>query len=485
MKILLLASEATPLAKTGGLGDVIGALPKALARLGHEVRVVLPRYRAIAASHSGRRVVETLPGALVPMAVWETTLPSTEIPVWLLDAPELFDREGLYQDGGEDYPDNLARFSVFSQAALEAAHQLDWAPQVVHAHDWQAALACAHLALTRRADPFWQEARSVLTIHNLAYQGVFPAEQFPLTGLPPSAFAVDGMEFYGQINCLKGGLLWADRLSTVSPTYAQEIQTPEFGCGLEGVVRRRREALHGILNGIDVEVWDPARDPLIPARYSAERLAGKAACKAALQRRLGLSTAPGLLIGMVQRLVEQKGIDLIVEALEPCLRLDVQVALLGTGAPRYHERLSALARRHAGRLSVTLGFDEALAHQIEAGADAFLMPSRFEPCGLNQLYSMRYGTPPIVRAVGGLRDTVTDVSASTVRAGTATGFVFEPYTARALLEAVARAATAFRDHALWTQLIRTGMGRDCSWTRAAAAYAHLYEELLAAPKPVG
>lgn len=489
MKVLFVASEVAPFAKTGGLADVAGALPKALSRLGHELRIVLPRYRAIDPSLTGlRRLLEALPvmldGRDVTVSVWEARLPSTDIPVWLIDEPSLFDREGLYQDGSEDYPDNLARFSVFSQAALAAARRIGWAPQIVHAHDWQAALVCAHLALRLRADPFWREVRSVLTIHNLAYQGVFPAAQFPLTQLPPSAFGVEGLEFYGQVNCLKGGLIFADRLTTVSPTYAQDIQTPEFGCGLEGVLQRRREELTGILNGIATEEWDPQTDPHIVARYSASQVAGKSACKAALKRRLGLPPSTGLLIGMVQRLAEQKGIDIFLDAIDDVLRLGVQVALLGTGEPRYHEQLTTLARRHPGQIGVTLGFDQALAHQIEAGADAFLMPSRFEPCGLNPMYSMRYGTVPIARKVGGLNDTVTDVSAATVRDGSATGFVFEPYTARALLDAVARSVAAFRDSALWSQLMRTGMRQDFSWTRAAAAYARVYEDALAAPKPV-
>ncbi len=480
MKILFVASEAAPFAKTGGLGDVAGALPKALARLGHEVRLVLPRYRAVDAAKYRltacvKPVSLTVGSKTVEASLLNGQLAGAKVPVYFVEQPAWFDREGLYQLDGEDYPDNLERFSGFTQAILRSMPKLRWRPDVVHCHDWQTALLCAHLALTKQDDPYWSRVASVLTVHNLAYQGVFPRGQFSLTGLPERAFSVDGLEFYGKINCLKGGLIYANRLATVSPTYAGEIQTKAFGCGLEGVLAPRRHELVGILNGIDLDEWNPATDPRLPARYTPDALSGKARCKSALQREQGLTEAPALLIGLIQRLVEQKGMDLLVEAGEALMELPVQLAILGTGERAYQERLAALARRFPGRIALSLRFDNALAHRIEAGADAFLMPSRFEPCGLNQLYSMRYGTVPIVRRVGGLADTVVDVSPKTLRARSATGIVFEDYTAAALVQAVARAVEAFGDRALWARLMTAGMRADFSWTRSAAAYAQCYE----------
>ncbi|MBI2884573.1 MAG: glycogen synthase GlgA [Candidatus Omnitrophica bacterium] len=481
MRILFVASEVAPFAKTGGLGDVAGALPKALKALGHDVRVVMPRYRAVNPARYAlktrlKSVPVTVGSTETDIALLEGTLPGTAIPVYFVEQPDWFDRDGLYQQDGDDFPDNLERFSGLTQAVLHSAPRLRWRPDVVHCHDWQTALLCAHLALTRRTDAYWSRVGSVLTIHNLAYQGVFPRAQFPLTNLPPAAFSVDGMEFYGKVNCLKGGLLYADRLATVSPTYAQEIQSKEFGAGLEGVLALRRHELAGILNGIDLEEWNPATDPLLPARYTADSLEGKARCRSALRQDQGLAEEPALLIGLVQRLVEQKGLDLLVEAAESLMALPIQLVILGTGERTYQERLTALARRYPKRIALNLRFDNGLAHRIEAGADAFLMPSRFEPCGLNQLYSMRYGTVPIVRKVGGLADTVVHLSPSTLSQGTATGIVFEPYTAEALLEAVERAVEAFRNRAAWERLIRQGMRADFSWARSAEAYIQCYAE---------
>lgn len=483
MKVLFVASEVVPFAKTGGLGDVAGALPKALVELGHDVRVVMPRYRGVEAAGlplhaTGLGMSLGLGGVVRELAVLESVLPGTRVPIYFLNQPSLFDREGLYQHQGRDYPDNLERFSVFCQAALEVLPALGWQPEIVHCHDWQTGLVCAHLRTTRFHDPFWQSARTVFTVHNLAYQGLFPAEAFSLTGLPPHVFAMHGVEFYGQVNCLKAGLVYADLLTTVSPTYAAEIQTAEHGCALEGVLAGRRDDLMGILNGIDPEEWNPRTDPHLRAHFSVDEMAGKGLCKLALQERLGLPQRHGLLIGMIQRLVEQKGIDLIVQAADALLGLPVQIVLLGTGEPAYHQRLAALAKRAPEKLSVQLRFDNALAHQIEAGADAFLMPSRFEPCGLNQMYSLRYGTIPIVRRVGGLADTVVDVSPETLEAGTACGFVFEEYTPKALVQAVQRAAAAFGNHELWQRLIRTGMRQDFSWARSARAYIRVYERAL-------
>ena len=481
MKIYSIASEVDPFAKTGGLADVAAALPKALAALGHDVRVVLPLYRQVDRQKFGLRktassVPVTVGSQTRTLSVWEGLLPKSRVPAYFLECAPLFDRDGLYQDKGRDHPDNLERFSVFSQGALRLLPVLGWKPDVVHAHDWQAALALAHLAVGALGrDPLFRAIGRVFTIHNLAYQGLFPREQWRLTGLPESAFSIGGLEYYNQINCLKGGLMFSDALTTVSPTYAREIQTPEFGCGLDGVLRARSGDLAGILNGIDPEEWNPKADPHLVAPYSADEPAGKSLCKQALQRSQGLAEQHGLLIGMIQRLAEQKGIDLFIGALEELMTLPLQIVVLGTGDPIYHEQLSAAAAKFPGRLAVTLAFDTALARQIEAGADAFLMPSRFEPCGLNQMYSMRFGTVPIVKRIGGLADTVVDVSPETSAAKTATGFVFEEHSARALVHAVRRAVSAFGAHGLWASLMQTGMRQDFSWARSGGAYVQAYE----------
>ena len=481
IKVLFVVSEAEPFAKTGGLADVAAALPKALAALGHDVRLVLPLYRQVDRTRHGVRPTDMR--VAVPMGrtvregrVWEAVLPGSRVRTYLIDQAAFFDRSGLYQEDGRDYADNLERFSFFSQATLQLLGRLRWQPEILHCHDWQAALACAHLAWgPPSSDARFARMRTVLTVHNLAYQGLFPKSQWPLTGLPDGAFDIDGLEFHQQGSCLKGGLVSAARLTTVSPTYAREAQTEKFGCGLDGLLRLRARELTGILNGIDTEAWNPQTDPHIAARYSAARLSGKAACKRALQRQQRLPQREELLIGMVQRLAEQKGIDLFLDAAQALLALPVQVVLLGTGDAAYHRRLEALARRFPERLSVNLVFDDALAHQIEAGADAFLMPSRFEPCGLSQMYSMRYGTVPIVRPVGGLADTVVEVETAE---RPATGFVMQEHAAQALVEAVRRAVNAFGDHRRWRALMRAGMRQDASWGRSARAYVDVYRQAL-------
>jgi len=485
MKVAFLVSEVEPYAKTGGLADVAAALPKTLATLGHDVRVILPLYRQVDRHRFGLReaavrVAVRVGPRTLEARVWETPPSAGPVRTSFIDCAPLFDRDGLYQEQGQDYPDNLERFSFFSQAALRLLPLLPWQPDIVHCHDWQTALALAHLRLGPLGrEPFFASLGTVFTIHNLAYQGLFPKTQWPLTHLAHRAFAIDGLEYYGQINCLKGGLVSAGLLTTVSPTYSREIQTPEFGCGLEGVLTARAADLVGILNGIDPEAWDPQTDPHISAHYSAEEPAGKALCKLALQRSQRLPEIQEFLIGMIQRLAEQKGIDLLVQAMEDLMALPIQLVILGTGEPTYHQQLSQVAAQFPGRVAVNLTFDNALAHQIEAGSDAFLMPSRFEPCGLNQMYSMRFGTVPIVRRVGGLADTVIDASPATRSAGTATGFTFEEHSARALVEAVRRALAAFSDHALWTSLMRSGMRLDVSWGRSARAYVEVYARALA------
>ena len=485
MKILFIVSEMEPFAKTGGLADVASALPKALQALGHDVRVALPLYRQVDRKRCRLRATPvTVEVRVGPQRlqgrVWEARLAASDVTADLIECAPLFDRDGLYQDGGMDYPDNLQRFGFFAQAALRMLPALRWQPDVVHCHDWQAALACALLRLAPLGrEPFFASMGTAFTVHNLAYQGVFPRAQWPLTALPDEAFRIEGLEYHGQLSCLKGGLVFADVLTTVSPTYSREIQTPEFGCGLDGVLAERRGDLVGILNGIDQEAWDPQTDPHLAAHYSAKRPSGKARCTRALRQAHRLPDTPDLLIGMIQRLAEQKGIDLLVQAMEALMALPIQLVLLGSGDPAYHRQLTQLAERFPRRLAVNLAFDEPLAHQIEAGADAFLMPSRFEPCGLNQMYSMRFGTVPIVRGVGGLADTVVDLTPAARAHGTATGFVIPEHSARSLVETVQRALTAFGDRALWTSLMRTGMRRDCSWEPSARAYVQVYERAMA------
>lgn len=473
MKVLFAVAEAVPYVKTGGLADVAEVLPAALRGLGHDVRLVLPRYRAVAPA----RLTPTLPlrlpigGRTVEGAVLTTTSPAG-VPVYLVDCPPFFDRPGVYGDGGRDYEDNLVRFAFFGQAVLAVAESL-FTPDLVHAHDWHAALVAAYVHRRRRTNrPAWPV---LFTVHNVAMQGVFPGEQFGFLGLPAEYFTPEGLEFWGQVNCLKAGLVYADVLSTVSETYAREIQTPEYGAGLDGVLRRRSADLFGVLNGVDYTRWDPQVDTHLPARYGPDDLEGKRRCKEALQRERGLRPLPyAPLVAMVSRLTEQKGCDLVTAVLPWLVAQGAQFVLLGTGEARYQERFEALARAHPRGVAVAFGFDEPLAHRIEAGADLFLMPSRFEPSGLNQLYSMRYGTLPVVRRTGGLADSVVDATPDAVAQGRATGFVFDAYAPEALQAALSRALAAYRDGPTWYRLQQAAMQQDFSWDRSARRYADLY-----------
>jgi starch synthase len=398
-----------------------------------------------------------------------------EATFYLVEHERLFgSRRGLYGEGGRDYGDNAERFAFLTRAALAIPGATRLRPRIVHLNDWQTGLGPYLLAHEHADDPALAGARTVFTIHNLAYQGVFPKEVIPHLGLPWSAFRPDALEFYDRLSFMKAALVGADALTTVSPTYAREILEPEGGAGLDPVLRHRRDRLTGILNGIDAGEWDPATDPHLPARYSARSLAGKARCKAALQRELGLAERPDVpLLTMVSRLAEQKGVDLVAAALPELLARDVQLAILGSGDPAYEQALAAAARERPGRMAVRIGFDEALAHRLEAGGDAFLMPSRFEPCGLNQMYSLRYGTVPVVRAVGGLDDTVEDYDGW----NRGTGFKFRDYAPAALLLAVRRALDAHRDKKAWRGLVTRGMAQDFSWDRSAERYEALYEAL--------
>jgi starch synthase len=481
LRICFCASEAVPFAKTGGLADVAGALPRALAGIGCDVRLVLPGYRAI-----DRRTYPFSPigTATVPIGAGrvdvqflEGRLPESPVPVYLIAHDPSFDRPGLYGEGGSDYDDNLERFSVFGRGILALVRHLAWGPNVLHCQDWQTAL----LPVWLRAEPrhaLLADTGTLFTIHNLAYQGLFPAERLPVTGLDRRYFTPAGLEFYGKINLLKGGLVFSDLLSTVSEQYAREIQTSEFGCGLEGVLRERAGSLIGILNGVDYSTWDPATDPSIAARYTADDLSGKQACKADLQRTQGLLADPAApLIGIVTRLVDQKGIDLVAATIDHVLGLGAQFVILGTGDAKYHTLFQAVRDRYPRRVAVTLGFNDVLAHRIEAGSDMFLMPSRYEPSGLNQLYSLRYGTVPVVRKTGGLADTIADAAPEAVARNEANGFVFEAYTPDALLDALKRAIFAYADHGLWRRIQHTGMRQDFSWNRSAARYVEAYQRV--------
>ena len=479
MRVVMLSPEVYPYAKTGGLADVLAALPPALAAAGVEVTVCVPGYRsalrAAGTPAPGTRLHAPIASRME--AAEMVRVPGAPVPTVLLRADRYFDRDGLYGEGGQDYPDNAERFAFFCRAALEWLRAEREPPDVLHVHEWQAALAPAFLRATAALYPELGRVRTVLTLHNLAFQGRFPADHWHVLNLDARYFVPEFLEFYGEINFLKAGMVFADALTTVSPRYAAEIQTPAFGEGLDGVLRARGAALRGILNGIDDAVWDPATDPHLPARYRAGDLAGKARCKRALQAELGLDVGDDApLLGVVSRLAEQKGFDLLAVALPPALEAwDAELAVLGSGEERYERWVRELEARFPGRVGARVGFDEGLAHRIEAGADVFLMPSRFEPCGLNQLYSLRYGTVPIVHATGGLDDSVAEFDPAT---GTGTGFKFTPYTPDAFLAALERALRTRRDPALWARLVANGMAQDFSWSRAAAEYRALYETLV-------
>ncbi len=487
MKILFAASEAYPLVKTGGLGDVIYSLPRALRQAGQDVRVILPAYRSVLEQIDQLRIAGWISvrgaGRQHDVRILEAGEQHLGVPLLLVDAPLLFDRPGnpyLHPDG-YNWHDNAERFTVFSRAVARLAANpelLDWRPDVVHAHDWQTGLIPALMLLDPRSPA------SVFTIHNLSYAGIFSHEEFERLELPREWWSAHAIEFYGNFSMLKAGLVFADHLTTVSPTYAREIQTPAFGYGFDGVLRAMRHKLTGILNGIDLETWDPATDPHLPHHYSLRHhyLAGKRRNKQALLESFGLKVDDSILrtplLGFIGRLVEQKGIDLLLEALPELLgRHDLRLVLLGSGESHYENALREMAALHPDRVLVTIGYDEGLSHRIEAAADLFLMPSRFEPCGLNQLYSLRYGTPPVVHRVGGLADTVVDASEENLAAGTATGFVFDAPAPAELTAAVERGLALYRKEEAWRRLVRTAMAQDFGWARSAARYLDLYRKV--------
>lgn len=480
MRVLFISAEIYPLAKTGGLADVSAALPRALAGLGIDVRLIMPAYpRALAAA--ANKSIQIDLGALADSGdtrLIAANMPDSGLPVWLVDCPGLFQRAGgPYQDeNGVDWPDNARRFAQFNHVAARLALGevlAGWRPDVVHANDWHAGLVPALIAATPEAKP-----ATVFTIHNVAYQGHFPASAFALLGLPDETFSADGVEFYGGVSFLKAGIRYADHITTVSPSYAGEILTSEFGCGLDGLLRQRAGDLSGILNGVDYGTWDPRSDLYLPAGFSASNISGKRVCKAQLQAELGLEQAPEApLVAFVSRLTGQKMADVVLETLPAIIARDVQFALLGEGEREFESRLRDMARRAPHRLAVRIGYEEPLAHRIQAGADILLHPSRFEPCGLVQLYAMRYGTVPVVRQIGGLADTVVDASDVAIRLRTATGFAFRQPTGDAMLACLDRALALYRQPLAWRKVQRQAMRQDFGWQASAERYAALYRYL--------
>jgi len=474
MRILFVASEGLPFSKTGGLADVIEALPKALVASGHEVAVVLPRYRGTQANPTVVRGLAVRMGSSARLVAIGDGGMHDGVRYFFVDDPEYFEREQLYGTGGLDYPDNAERFAEFSRACIEVAKSV-WVPDVIHCHDWQSALVPVLLRTVHVADAAVRALPVVFTIHNMGYQGLFPKEVMESVGLPESLFGMHGLEFHGKVNYLKGGLVFSDYLTTVSRKYAQEIETEEYGCGLEGVVQGRADRLVGILNGVDYAAWSPESDMLIAARYSASDLAGKRTCKKDLLAQFGMpeENLNRPLMGIVSRFADQKGFDLLAEIADELLNENLAIVALGTGEAKYEKMFRELAQSCPAKLAVKVAYDNTLAHKIEAGSDMFLMPSRYEPCGLNQIYSLRYGTVPVVRATGGLDDTIEPFDPSS---GRGTGFKFEEYTGAALLGAVRQALAAFSNQAAWRSLQTNGMAKDFSWRASAAEYAQLYQQ---------
>jgi len=490
LNICMVASEVVPLAKTGGLADVVGALAVECASLGHDVAVVLPAYRQVDALGYEMADLCTLSiptkNLALDIRIQQVFVPTLRVAgpgrlrVFVVRHDPFFSRPGLYQEAGRDYPDNLDRFVLFCRSVMELLLHLhateQWRTDLLHLHDWQAALCAVYLRTLYHTRPSLSRTRSVLTIHNLGYQGLFPAEEFPATGLSGNVFTPAALEFYGRVNVLKGGLVFADRLTTVSPTYSQEIQTAEYGCGLEGVISERKSVLSGIVNGIDANLWNPTNDQYLPAPYTASDLSGKARCKQALQREVGLRSLKGPLLAVIARLTSQKGIDLVIDILPELMALNVQMVILGTGDPVYERQVRELGERYAGRVAVRNVFDEGLAHRIEAGADMFLMPSRYEPCGLNQMYSLKYGTLPIVRATGGLDDTVQQYDEAS---GAGTGFKFWEPSSSAIYFTVGWAVSTYYDRPQHIQqMVQAAMAQDYSWEKSAAEYVRMYERAL-------
>ena len=477
LRVLFLSPEMTPFAKTGGLADVTGALPKALKGMGCDIRVAMPYYRM--AKKGDFNVSMLLEDVKIPLfgEVLKDDIFHTEadggVPLYLINKDEYFDREYLYGTPKGDYFDNAERFTYFSQMAFLLCKRLSFQPHVFHCNDWQTALVPAYMRTVYGEDPFFSSARSVFTIHNIAYQGIFHKKKLETTGLPRETYHPAGIEYWGKINFLKAGIVFSDIINTVSQKYSREIQTPEFGYGLEGVLRTRSEDLYGILNGADYDEWNPKTDPLIAANYDEDDLSGKAKCKEDLLAQFNLPKSLNELpiLGVVSRLADQKGFDLLAESMGDLMKMDLGFILLGTGDKRYHELFGRIATEYPKKAGIKITYDNTLAHKIEAGTDIFLMPSRYEPCGLNQMYSLKYGTVPLVRATGGLEDTIEDYNPKTNKG---TGFKFQSYSPRDFLDTLRRALVIYQDRERWKGLMIRGMKADFSWQRAAREYMKLY-----------
>jgi starch synthase len=485
LKILFVTAECAPFAKTGGLADVCGTLPKALAALGHEVRIVIPYYKGVRVAGFGKTLLKSgvTISALAPESglkrifqLRKDLLPGASIPTYMVDQPDYFERERFYGDEAGDFGDNLDRFAFFAHAALACAQSEGFKPDVIHCHDWHTGLVPAYLRTLYAQDPYWKSTGTLFTIHNLAYQGLFPEHLFGRTGLPGSLWSADGVEFYGQVNFMKAALRFTDKINTVSPRYAEEIQGVELGCGLEGVLRTRKDALSGIINGLDYTEWSPEVDPHISHKYSKDSLPLKETFKHEFIKSLKLDwdvKAP--LIGVVSRLDNMKGLNLLEEIMDYLVHMDLNFILLGTGDPRFMESFKRIGETYPDKASIHLTFSNELAHRIEAASDIFLMPSRFEPCGLNQLISLRYGTVPVVRATGGLADTVHEYNA---KAGTGNGFTFHEFNSMGLFNAIKRALELYTNRDAWRTLQLRGMSQDFSWAASARQYGDLYHKVV-------
>ncbi|HUV86282.1 MAG TPA: glycogen synthase GlgA [bacterium] len=483
LKVVLVVSEAVPFAKTGGLADVAGSLPKALAKVGAKPALIMPYYKEVARGGFGEKRVGRLEVPVgankITTNVYATVIPDTDIPAFFLGYDPYFYRDGLYQERGIDYPDNAERFTLLCRGALELMLAENMHPACINVHDWQTGLIPVYIK-----DHYAEEfagTGTLLTIHNTGYQGNFDKKYFPITNVSWNRFGMDDMEFFGQFSFLKAGVVHADVINTVSDRYAEEIQTPEFGFVMDGVLRQRRADLHGVLNGIDYAIWNPKKDPHITANYRAENLKGKTLCKQMLEKENGFTFEnKKALVGIVSRLADQKGFDILVDGIDSILQLPCRYVLLGTGDRKYHRLFEEVAKRHPKKFSAHLVFDDAMAHRIYAGSDMVLMPSRYEPCGLGQMIAMAYGTVPVVRGTGGLADTVIDADYNK-REGV--GFAFGPYTGRAMVEALERALVAYGRPRRWRNIIRHGMAKDFSWERSARAYMKLYR--MAKKKKIG
>jgi starch synthase len=480
LKILFVSSEVNPFAKTGGLADVSASLPSALAWLGYEVITVMPMYRSIIEGTFKLKQLEEpleIPykGKLLKTKVFYSEI-EPNLLVYFIKRDEFFDRSMLYGTSEGDYFDNAERFIFFCRAVLHLCKAINFQPVIIHCNEWQTALLPVYLKSLFKDDPFFHPSRSVFTIHNLAYQGIFSKEYMAVSGLPQEFFSINGLEYYGLMNFMKGGIQFSDMVTTVSEKYAQEIKTPEYGYGLDGVLRDRSENLYGVLNGVDYTEWNPELDPLIAARYTSKDLSGKRKCKNDLRSVMKLKgSVNSAIIGMTMRLAQQKGCDILAEAVDELMKLDLLLVLLGQGEEKYEKLIADLGKKYKERFGVRIGFDNVLAHKIEAGSDLFLMPSRYEPCGLNQMYSLKYGTIPIVRATGGLDDTIQEFDPGTEQGN---GFKFGEYSSAALVEEVKKALAVYQNKRLWQKLVKKAMKEDFSWKRSALKYAELYDRVL-------